>query len=65
MLSQKRYNECPPRTSGGTHCRGWNCNFGYYNHLEDEKKSLFKFPKDEERYVFSTIVIDQQSFMSL
>ena len=39
------------RTSGGVHCRAFNCNSGYYNHVEGQKKSLFNFPKDEERYV--------------
>ena len=33
-----------PRTSGHTHCQAWNCNSGYYNHHEGEKKSLFNFP---------------------
>ena len=47
-----------PRTSCGTHCWAWNYDSGYYNHGEGEKKSLFNLLKDEERYVFSTIVID-------
>ena len=45
------------RTSGGVHCRAFNCNSGYYNHVEGQKKSLFNFPKDEERYVISHFYI--------
>ena len=61
-----------PRTSGGTHCRAVPT-VGLGIAILDititvkakRKKSLFNFPKDEERYVFSTVVIDQQSYMSL
>ncbi len=40
------------RSSGGTHCRAWECNSGYYNHkIGEKKRSLFRFPNDKDRQV--------------